>query len=350
MAAYMLVGMCPFVDTVTPENPDPNRVFKSIRNKEFDATGPKWNKMSPVTVDFVRYLLEKDPLKRPSAAQALMHPFLHTPNQTPTSVERPVQETLVQRLQRFAQNGVFKRCLLEHIAADFMTQRTAKGEATLSTVQRLTLLLDSLDVDSDGKVERGDLQAALHHMGFRLDDHEAAELFDAVDVERRGVVEKAELSASLLDWGEVQSLYTNEWQASVRRVFQQFDRNGDGALDANEIAALFQGHLEPYEIDAVVHEALLEALGDNADVSDVKKGMKKVPSIDFEQMLGFLAQGATDDLRLFDDRLDGVSRTKQRSFSLGQLDEAILTRRANEESAKKGGKGMRRVLSLKCFG
>lgn len=209
MVAFMLVGMCPFVDNVTPEDPSPARVFKAIRTEEFDSTGPKWSKLSPVTVDFVKYLLEKDPLKRPSATEALMHPFLSTgvPART-TGVEPPVQQTLVQRLQRFAQNGVFKRCLLEHIAADFMNQRIAKGEATLSAAQRLTFLLDSLDVDSDGKVERGDLQAALLHMGFRLDDHEAAELFDAVDVERRGAVEKAELSASLLDWGEVQRLYT----------------------------------------------------------------------------------------------------------------------------------------------
>lgn len=143
--------------------------------------------------------------------------------------------------------------------------------------------------------------------------------------------------------------------ASARRVFQELDRNGDGELDAGEIAALFKGHLEPYEVDAVVHEALLEALGDDSDVIKNKIGMKKSPSIDFDQMLGFLESGSVlDDLRLFDDRLG--SSPDSHNFSLGKLDEAILAnRRATSgsnggSSAKRAQKGMRRVLSLKCLG
>lgn len=367
MAAYMLVGVCPFVDRIRPEAPDPHRVFQSIRNDPFQHSGPKWNKMSPMTIDFVCQCLIKDPLKRISATEMLLHPFLLLQQQQQGEangvVPRPIHETLVQRLQRFAQNGVFKRCLLEHIAADMMQRRLAMaGEAS---PHRLALFMDTLDVDSDGQVELGDLTAALQHMGFRLQDHEVGELFAAVDVERRGAVRKAELAASLLDWGVLQEQYADVWEGSVRRVFREFDHDGDGWLSKGDIAALFQGRMEAYEVEAVVHTALLEALGEKPVGSPESEGRGQVGEtketkahhIDFDHVLRLLHPGAMEDLRLFDNRLAADGKL---NFSLGQLDEAILARRkvlggnsfsSSTSNGGGGGKsGMRRVLSLKCLG
>ena len=49
---------------------------KSIRNDPLDQSGPEWAKISPLAVDFVKHLLVKDPKHRPTAAQALQHPFM----------------------------------------------------------------------------------------------------------------------------------------------------------------------------------------------------------------------------------------------------------------------------------
>lgn len=368
MAAFLLIGQVPFGDRVTPEDPSPARVFQSICNDPIDFGGPKWAKLSPLAVDFVRFLLVKDPAQRPTATQALAHPFLMAgagaaAAAAAAAASHSLHHTLVQRLQRFALHGVFKRALLEHIAADFLSRRHSWTGASEASPARLNALLDSLDADSDGKVERADLQVALRHMGFRLDENESAELFDAVDVERRGSVAKAELSASLMDWEVVQQEHSDEWVAAARRVFQELDRGGKGVLSAADIAALFTGQLEDYEVEAVVHEAMMEALGAAAMASAeeaaaaVAAGQPACPrsySIDFPHLLHLLEAGtAMEDLQLFDDRL--ATKGSRQNFSIGQLDEAILAARrvsggnggsVGESSAKKR---MRRVLSLKCL-
>jgi hypothetical protein len=186
------------------------------------------------------------------------------------------------------------------------------------------VLLDTLDTDSDGKVERKDLQEALVKMGYKIDDREAGELFDAVDVERRGIVAKADLSASLVDWKWVQDTFADRWVESVRRVFEELDKDGDGQLDATEIAAAFSGHLCPYEVDAAVHEVLVESVepsspnntSDNTSTSPLEKMPTK---IDFQHLLNLLQSGdGLDDLNFFDDRLSNHS-SRYASENLDEL-------------------------------
>ena len=379
--------------------PDLARTLRVICFEELNQSGPEWQGLSSEAVDFVASLLVKDPLKRPSATAALEHPFLHD---TPNRVDRPLHHSVVQRIQRFAQNGVFKRRVLEHIARDLVTMHFSAGEdrsahggavfnersvrgarafqeasrhgggnnssssmmsagggrrsskdasssyhfhaaymqrsnsvklgssggGSLSLgrrgstqhyqsvpagvylpvatpySRRLAVLLDSLNTDEDGKIERSELQQALTKMGYRLNESEAGELFDAVDVERRGAVSKSELSASLVDWKWVQDTFADRWKDSVQRVFTGLDKDGDGQLSAAEIGAAFSG-LCPYEVDAAVHAALVDAAG--AETDDNDGGGAK---IDFQHLLSLLqSESGMNDLSFFDDRLsDHTSR------------------------------------------
>lgn len=432
IAAYMLTGVYPFVDRVLPDMPDLARTLKVICFEELNQTGPEWKDLSTEATDFVAHLLVKDPLQRPSALQALKHSFLQD---APSKQDRPLHHSVVQRIQRFAQNGVFKRRVLEHIAQDLVSmhfsadkdrsthagavfkdrsvrgarayqeasrhgdasrdpsgsyrfagafnQRTENifnkegsrsvrgnrygsfhgsvrnggsvhGEKPNGTTavpagvylpvstpysRRLAVLLDSLDTDFDGKVQRKDLQTALLKMGYKIDDREAGELFDAVDVERRGIVAKADLSASLVDWKWVQDTYADRWVESVRRVFEELDTDGDGELDAKEIAGAFSGHLCPYEVDAAVHEVLIESVGpwDESEPSSTENtggstttndgggngaaGLETMPStkIDFQHLLRLLQTGdGLDDLNFFDDRLSNHT-SRHASENLDEL-------------------------------
>ena len=436
MAAYMLTGVYPFIDRTTPNTPDLARTLKVICSEELNVTGSEWAGLSTEAIQFVKYLLVKDPAERPSAVDALGHPFLHD---HPTKADRPLHHSVVQRIQRFAQNGVFKRRVLEHIARDLVqmhfgdqkrrsehgngvmrdrSMRAARAyqEATTMTMQRdpsgsyryrslpkdpsgsyrysmalartmsrkpsygamaslasqdmmmtsaasarregsrhsgttlqppggiggsmhsnksgesalsstvvsvpagvylpvstpysrrLAVLLDTLDADSSGTIDRDELQEALQKMGYHIDDQEASELFDAVDVDRTGTVLKEDISASLVDWKWVQDTFADRWVDSVRRVFQDLDKDGDGFLGASEIAAAFSGHLDTYEVDAAVHEALLEAVGPEIDQEDGQDGTennkgKEEATIDFQHLLKLLQATPVEDLGLFDDRL-----------------------------------------------
>lgn len=46
------------------------------------------------------------------------------------------------------------------------------------------MLLDGIDINADGKVDRKELRLALQKLGYKVNDMEADELFDVVDVSR----------------------------------------------------------------------------------------------------------------------------------------------------------------------
>lgn len=183
-------------------------------------------------------------------------------------------------------------------------------------------------------MHRDNLAASLHRLGYKVDDAEANELFDAVDVERTGVLKRTELTASLLDWKSVQDTYKDRWIASVRHIFSELDKDKDGALDAEEIAAAFSGHLCEYEVDAAVHEALIEAVGvpDGTEDGTADGGVKSGDTrrIDFDSFVRLLQTGSVlDDLRLYDDRLS--NHTSRRNS--GNLDDFERARKG----VKRGG-------------
>ncbi len=70
--------------------------------------------------------MSRDPAKRPTARDALQHPWLRGRVDERAS-GRPLDDQVVARLQRFAQSSVFKRTVLEAMAADLAAWGAAAG-------------------------------------------------------------------------------------------------------------------------------------------------------------------------------------------------------------------------------
>ena len=69
---------------------------------------------------FVRSLLDRDPARRPSALEALRHPWLVGGNSTERQAGRQLSLAVVQRVQRYASASAFRRSVLEMIAAELL--------------------------------------------------------------------------------------------------------------------------------------------------------------------------------------------------------------------------------------
>lgn len=70
-----------------------------------------WHDVSDEAKDFVTQLLNKDPTKRPSAHEALQHPWLQG-TVADRTVGPPLASTVVARIQRFAQRYALSFTLL----------------------------------------------------------------------------------------------------------------------------------------------------------------------------------------------------------------------------------------------
>lgn len=135
MAFQLLSGRFPFNDRRNPYSPALSLVWRSILTEQPDFTKPYWEDISDEAKDLVAKLLEKDPAKRPTAAEALSHPWLKGDiSERHAAGPKPIESTIVQRIQRHSQASAFKRSVLELMAEELLTMHPAsKNEAALQT-------------------------------------------------------------------------------------------------------------------------------------------------------------------------------------------------------------------------
>ncbi|KAK9840536.1 hypothetical protein WJX81_000242 [Elliptochloris bilobata] len=120
MAYQLLSGYLPFDDVRNRDRPALSQVWKAVLTEEPQFRGSAWAQVSVDAKNFVRALLDKDPKKRLTAKQALQHPWLAHGTSLERARGRPLDTTVVQRLQRYAQSGVVRRTLFELIAAELL--------------------------------------------------------------------------------------------------------------------------------------------------------------------------------------------------------------------------------------
>jgi len=123
MAHQLLSGRLPFDDRKNPRSPAVSLVWRSILTDKLDFTKPCWNGISDAAKDFVKLLLSRDINSRPTALEALKHPWLSLDADAAAEGSRrhaPLHSDVVQRLQRFGQSSQFKRSILQMIAEEIV--------------------------------------------------------------------------------------------------------------------------------------------------------------------------------------------------------------------------------------
>jgi serine/threonine protein kinase/Ca2+-binding EF-hand superfamily protein len=119
MAYQLLSGYLPFDDVRNPHSPALSLIWRGILTEEPSFRRSAWQEVSDEAKDFIKILLNKDPEQRPSAKDALKHPWLSTTFHAGKK-SRPLSTTVVQRIQRYAQTNVLRRTILELMAGELM--------------------------------------------------------------------------------------------------------------------------------------------------------------------------------------------------------------------------------------
>ena len=336
MAYQLLTGKFPFNDKRNPYEPALSQVWKSILMDPLNMSDSRWENISPEARDFVASLLDKDPMKRPTAQQALKHPWL-----LGTIKDRhkgtPLSLAVVQRIQRFSQASVFKRSVLELIAEELVaedmdddTDMVDIGERGKDTRPRadscplgdgtralithpdssaLEYLYTKLKLVDRTIIDRKELANGLNELGYRLTDSEVEQLLDALDSNNTGSIGKTQISASQIDWRVLQRNNTRRWVERARRVFSALDKDGDGVLSSAEITNLLASKLPPAEVEGALRHAMMEASRrkKKEEVGKKEEDLKTEASLHdglrFHQFLRILSAGSMDSLDQYEDKL-----------------------------------------------
>jgi calcium-dependent protein kinase len=249
----------------------------------------------------------RDPAKRPSAKEALKHPWLQG-NSTERSIGKQIDVSVVARIQRFAQNNRFKRSVLRLIAEELLSRPGALAAETALQAEAAVVAAAAADRSGSGRgrdqrydpdtgnpiikdpnsrtmqdifkkleltgdaVDRERAALALSKLGYRLEPCEITRLLEQVDTSNSGKVKRAALAASQIDWRHLQQNHMDTWLDIARRAFAALDHNGDGLLHVGDIMSSLKAKLPHDELRHTIQQAMQEAGhgGERGDLGGLK--------------------------------------------------------------------------------
>jgi len=204
------------------------QAFEALLGYHLDFESDHFTSLSDGAQDFIRKLLQEDPEKRPTAQQALQHPWVQA-----EASDAPFSQSLVQRLQRFGSYNRFKQVVLQALVREVI--RTDE----VIIPRDLHDEFAALDVEGKGRVPVGVLREKLRGKPFSLSAQEVERLLSHIDTNDTEGVEYDEWLAAMLTWKSVQKC--QEWDRWVEAAFAQIDSDGSGTLSRDELSSFLCG-------------------------------------------------------------------------------------------------------------
>ena len=172
-------------------------VMDAVCSGEFDFDDPVWDLISEQAQDFVRYLLTYEEEERPTALQALQHPWLVNERRASnesflaSTKRRSTMSQALEQMQGFdAAESKLKQATYALLASQLLDQQ-AREE--IDKVFRL------LDADCSGQLTKDEVQTGFSEYYNRtLTDKAVDDLFTRVNFSGSGEIGKPPFSSSLL--------------------------------------------------------------------------------------------------------------------------------------------------------
>jgi len=188
---------------------------------------------------FIGQLLRKDPLRRPSAAEVLKHPWLHLQRGT----SAPMDPSIVEHLGTIHAESHLKKAMMRMIASRVPPDKIKELETTF----------DAMDINRDGMVCLREFRFGLAKLGYSkdLDESEVLAVFKELDHDGCGKIGFREFLAATID---SQRILVDEvlWD-----VFKFIDRDRSGTVSREELASAVrntEGRLGQEYVDVIVDQ------------------------------------------------------------------------------------------------
>ncbi|KFG99366.1 calcium-dependent protein kinase CDPK4 [Toxoplasma gondii VAND] len=294
---YMLLsGSPPFTGHGDQE------ILIKIRRCKYNMDGPRWRGISEQAKHFIASLLRRNPEERPSAEEALKHPWLVAAEKEALA-DTEIDVSVLKSMQRFAACSAIKRASLALIAMSMNAQQ-------LDDLERL---FRKIDIDNSGCIKMDRMVAVLVTF-LDVPRDEALRIFQRIDQTRAEEINYSEFLAATLQT----RIALN--QQLIREAFERFDVDNSGHISL---------------------ENLRYVLGDSYDSLSVEEILRQCDRkqngvIEFDEFMlaltgdesGVLESGNSMDLVA-----QGAALTAQVSRNMSELADAVLAKRFTDSSS-----------------
>lgn len=209
MLYLMITGVAPFPGKQSEE------LLNAISTFKLDTNAPALAKASPLVRDLLAQLLTRSPDDRPTALQALNHPWFNS---------QPVQEHRLDPIVLFSLKRFRATSRLKAAALTMIARRM-----TVKKVLGLSSTFSAMDTSSNGTIEVEELEAALESAGFTLSKEEIKEIMLNVDLEGTGQIKYSDFLAATL---ASKSMLSDE---TMRKTFTIFDTENSGFITRSSL-------------------------------------------------------------------------------------------------------------------
>lgn len=233
------------------------QIVSRIKKANYSLEGRFWIGISQTAKCLIKKLLEKDPAKRITAANAFHDPWLAIKDPEPSN-DQDIENSL-SRLRKF--NCTTK---LKEAVQTFMLSQVLMSKELI----KLEKSFKAIDIDGDGVISKTEL---LTHFKNTMEEVEAVEETDKVFENVKGTHESIEYIEFLRAAVESKTYLSRE---NLRRAFIIFDQDANGKISKEEIVNMLSGGLE---IDETVKQQLIQELFSEND--------SEMSMQDFEELL-----------------------------------------------------------------
>ena len=181
-------------------------------------------------------MLEPNVSKRPSAQQALSHPWFRLYDKGSLS-DSPINAEALENLSKFHATNKLQKSILTFISGNIIDSESNK---------ELTNLFKSIDKNNDGRLSHEEIINGYKELGLPISH--AEELIKKIDSDQSGVVEYSEFITASQNWKNILE------KDDLIKTFKTYDIGGDGNLSLSELKQLIPG-VENSEWDQFIKDA-----------------------------------------------------------------------------------------------
>lgn len=250
IAFVCMGGYAPFEGEDEMETAE--QILDSEKNGiEFDD--PSWDEFSDEALDFIRDVLAYDEKDRPSAAEALQHPWFDMEprlSMEDASEMRESARTSIEKLRSFnSHDSKLKQCTYSLIASQILRKEEK---------EEVDEMFSALDVDCDGKISEEDMKAVYkEHYDLELSEDDLSGIMYEVNLSGSGSITYSEfVIASMLEKGLVS-------EHNLELAFHMLDKKQTGFLTLENLKEILDVNddMEDYVKTRIIAPADLDGDG-----------------------------------------------------------------------------------------
>ena len=208
----MLCGEPPFKGTSN------NEIFLKILNDDVKFSS-KWKNISTNAKDFVLTCLRKNPEKRPSACEALQHPWFHC-LLSEIHNKNNLTKNILLNLKKFDMKALFMKIIMKYLV-NMLSEKELK---------QYKMAFYAMDIKHNGTIEETELETAFKEGGVEISKEEVKRIISLVDENGKGSIDYTEFIMASINQADI---ITKE---KLKMAFNYFDVDSSGMIDEADLA------------------------------------------------------------------------------------------------------------------